>query len=58
MTEDIVMRAARVLDEHLVIGPLTGQCRCGWGDGSDILTLGQRHSVHVAEQLVIDGVIS
>lgn len=57
MTEDIVMRAARVLDEHLLSGPRPGQCRCGWGSG-DIATLGKSHSVHVAEQLVIDGVIS
>lgn len=42
---------ARVLDEHLLAGPLTGQCRCGWGDGSDVRTLGQSHSRHVAGQL-------
>lgn len=41
----------RILEAHLLTGPRPGQCRCGWGDGTDIRTLGQAHSRHVAEQL-------
>lgn len=50
--------AARVLDEHLLAGPRTGQCRCGWGDGSDVRTLGQSHSKHAAGQLRAAGALA
>jgi hypothetical protein len=50
--------AARVLDEHLLTGPRPGQCRCGWGDGSDVRTLGRSHSKHVVKQLRAAGALA
>lgn len=56
--EPVDQLAARVLDDHLLTGPLTGQCRCGWGDGSDTRTLGRSHSAHVVEQLGAAGALA
>ena len=48
---------ARVINEHLIIGPRTGQCVCGWGDGSDVRTLGRPHAAHLVEKLREAGVL-
>lgn len=57
MTNPVDELAARVVNEHLIIGPRTGQCLCGWGDGGDILTLGRPHAAHLVEKLREAGVL-
>ena len=54
---EIDEQAQAVLAAHLLQGPRTGQCRCGWGDGCDNSTLGRAHSEHVAERLRAAGLL-
>lgn len=50
--------AARVLQEHLIVGPRTGQCSCGFGGESmPVRFLGRPHGEHVAEMLREAGVL-
>lgn len=50
--------AQRVIQEHLVVGPRTGQCMCGYGDETlPVSRLGQPHAVHLVEELRAAGVL-
>lgn len=50
--------AARVLQEHLIVGPRPGQCSCGFGDENmPVRHLGRSHGEHVARMLREAGVL-
>lgn len=57
-TTAVDVLAARVLQEHLIVGPRTGQCLCGFGDETmPVQFLGRPHAVHVVEMLREAGVL-
>jgi hypothetical protein len=52
--------ATRVLQEHLLSGPRTGQCSCGYGSAANpfpVRELGKPHARHVVAQLRAAGVL-
>lgn len=56
--EHVDALAVRILQEHLLVGPRTGQCSCGWGDETlPVRYLGEPHGNHVARMLRAAGVL-
>jgi hypothetical protein len=52
-------RVTRLLAEHQIVGPRTGQCRCGYGDEDlPVERLGKPFSLHLTEVLLEAGLLN
>lgn len=58
MTRDVDATAQQVIEEHLLVGPRPGQCRCGFGDETmPVRFLGCPHAAHLVEKLRAAGLL-